>query len=573
MVAELFVAVLVNYSCSLFLIPCSLFLVPCSPAPCSLFLVPYIVAMKSFLVLMFLPFTLLAQQQNPIAIGCDILIRNGKIIDGSGNSWYYGDIAVKDGKIIATGRQLNFIAQKKIDASGLIVAPGFIDVHTHLEGDETKDPDATNFILDGVTTCITGNCGASNTDIGKYFYFIDSLKLSINVASLVGHNDVRKQVMGRANRDVTTDEMQKMKNIVDKAMRDGAVGLSTGLIYIPGTYTKTPEIVELAKVVAKYNGVYTTHMRDEGDSVVYAINEALTIGREAKIPVEISHFKLSGQQNWGRSKETVPMIMAARKEGIEVTIDQYPYTASSTSISTLIPDEILADGQDSINARLDDPATRKYVIHSMLERLKKRKLKHFSYAVVAYYQFDTTFNGKSIEQINLMKGNKHKKEKEAETIIDIIKHGGASAVFHGMSEEDIERIMQYPFNMFASDATIRVLGAGVPHPRGYVTNARVLAEYVREQHIISLEEAIRRMTSLPAQKFQLHDRGLLREGFAADIVIFDENKVQDVSTYDHPHAYSRGFQYVIVNGVLTAENEKHTGARAGRALYGPGVSK
>ena len=573
MVAELFVAVLVNYSCSLFLIPCSLFLVPCSPAPCSLFLVPYIVAMKSFLVLMFLPFTLLAQQQNPIAIGCDILIRNGKIIDGSGNSWYYGDIAVKDGKIIATGRQLNFIAQKTIDASGLIVAPGFIDVHTHLEGDETKDPDATNFILDGVTTCITGNCGASNTDIGKYFYFIDSLKLSINVASLVGHNDVRKQVMGRANRDVTTDEMQKMKNIVDKAMRDGAVGLSTGLIYIPGTYTKTPEIVELAKVVAKYNGVYTTHMRDEGDSVVYAINEALTIGREAKIPVEISHFKLSGQQNWGRSKETVPMIMAARKEGIEVTIDQYPYTASSTSISTLIPDEILADGQDSINARLDDPATRKYVIHSMLERLKKRKLKHFSYAVVAYYQFDTTFNGKSIEQINLMKGNKHKKEKEAETIIDIIKHGGASAVFHGMSEEDIERIMQYPFNMFASDATIRVLGAGVPHPRGYGTNARVLAEYVREQHIISLEEAIRRMTSLPAQKFQLHDRGLLREGFAADIVIFDENKVQDVSTYDHPHAYSRGFQYVIVNGVLTAENEKHTGARAGRALYGPGVSK
>jgi N-acyl-D-amino-acid deacylase len=427
--------------------------------------------------------------------------------------------------------------------------------------------------MDGVTTCITGNCGSSNTDIGKYLHFIDSLKLSINVATLVGHNDVRKQVMGRANRDASSSEMEEMKNIVDKAMRDGAVGLSTGLIYIPGTYTKTPEIVELAKVVAKYNGVYTTHMRDEGDSVTYAINEALTIGREAKIPVEISHFKLSGQQNWGRSKETVPMIEAARKEGIEVTIDQYPYTASSTSISTLIPDEILADGQDSINARLDDPATRKYVIHSMLERLKKRKLKHFSYAVVAWYQFDTTFNGKSIEQINLMKGNKHNKEKEAETIIDIMKHGGASAVFHGMSEEDIKRIMQYPFNMFASDASIRVLGAGVPHPRGYGTNARVLAEYVRDQHVISLEEAIRRMTSLPAQKFQLHDRGLLREGFAADIVIFDENKVQDVSTYDRPHAYSSGFKYVIVNGVLTSENEKHTGVRAGKALYGPGVSK
>jgi len=187
---------------------------------------------------------------------------------------------------------------------GCWLAPGFIDVHTHLEGDETKDPDATNFILDGVTTCITGNCGASNTDIGKYLGFIDSLKLSINVATLVGHNDIRKQVMGRANREATPDEMEQMRNIVDKAMRDGAVGLSTGLIYIPGTYTKTPEIVELAKVVAKYDGVYTTHMRDEGDSVVFAINEALTVGREARLPVEISHFKLSGQQNWGKRQET-----------------------------------------------------------------------------------------------------------------------------------------------------------------------------------------------------------------------------------------------------------------------------
>ena len=212
--------------------------------------------------------------------------------------------------------------------------------------------------------------------------------------------------MGRANRDATAGEMQQMKDIVDKAMSDGAVGFSTGLIYIPGTYTKTPEIVELAKVSAKYNGVYTTHMRDEGDSVTEAINEALTVGREAKIPVEISHFKLSGQQNWGRSKETVPMIEAARKEGIEVTIDQYPYTASSTTISTLIPDEILAGSQDSINARLNDPQTKKYVINHMVKRLKKRKLKHFSYAVVAYYEADTSYNGKSVEQINLMRGEK-----------------------------------------------------------------------------------------------------------------------------------------------------------------------
>src|SRR6266487_4560025 len=510
--------------------------------------------MKALLFLLLFPLVLFSQQRN-----CDILIRNGKIIDGTGNNWFYGDVAVKDGKIIGVGRQLNFAAQKTIDATGLIIAPGFIDVHTHLEGDEAKDPNATNFILDGVTTCITGNCGSSNIDIGKYLQFIDSLKLSINVATLIGHNDVRKAVMGRANRDATSQEMQQMDEIVDKAMKDGAVGFSTGLIYIPGTYTKTPEIVELAKQAAKYDGVYATHMRDEGDSVVFAINEALTVGREAKIPVEISHFKLSGQQNWGRSKETVPMIEAARKEGIEVTIDQYPYTASSTSISTLIPDEILADGQDSIKARLQNHEIKKYAIKSMLARLKKRKLKHFSYAVVAYYKPDTSYNGKSIEQINLMRGNKHDRKKEAATVVDIMMHGGASAVFHGMSEEDVKRIMKYPFNMFASDASIREFGAGMPHPRGYGTNARVLAEYVRDQHIISLEEAIRRMTSLPAQKFQLHDCGLLAEGYAADIVIFDENKVQDVSTYDHPHAYSKGFHYIIGDLVLTAESRLHTG--------------
>ncbi len=520
--------------------------------------------MKCILLLLILPSFALAQD-------CDILITNGKIIDGTGNNWYYGNVAVKNGKIIAIGREVNYIAKKIIDAKGLIVAPGFIDVHTHLEGDEARDPNATNFILDGVTTCITGNCGSSETDIHKYLRYIDSLKLSINVASLIGHNDVRKAVMGRANRDATVDEMKQMEAIVDKAMRDGAVGLSTGLIYIPGAYTKTPEIVALAKIASKYNGVYASHMRDEGDSVTQAINEALTIGWEAKLPVQISHFKLSGQQNWGRSKITVPMIEAARRDGIDVTIDQYPYTASSTSISTLIPDEILADGQDSIKSRLQHPEIKKQVINYIQERLKKRKLKHLSYAVVAYYAPDTSYNGKSIEQINLMKGRKHKSREEALTVIEIMINGGASAVFHGMGEEDVKRIMQYPFNMFASDATIRTFGFGSPHPRGYGTNARVLSKYVREEKVLSLEEAIRRMTSLPALKFQLKDRGLLREGYVADIIIFDEKEVKDLSTFEKPHAYSKGFHFIIVNGVLTVENEKHLGIRAGKALFGAGV--
>ena len=520
--------------------------------------------MKWIFCFLLLPFV--ATAQDPIAIGCDILITNGKIIDGTGNNWYYGNIAIKNGKIIKTGRDVNLIAKRTIDAKGLIVAPGFIDVHTHLEGDEAREPLAQSFIYDGVTTCITGNCGSSETDLKKYFTWLDSLKLSINVASLIGHNDVRKAVMGRANRDATPEEMKQMENLVEKAMQDGAVGMSTGLIYIPGTYTKTPEIVDLAKIVSKYHGVYASHMRDEGDSVTEAIEEALTIGREAKLPVEISHFKLSGQQNWGRSKITIPMIEAARREGIDVTIDQYPYTASSTSISTLIPDELLADGQDSIAARLSRPEVKKYVINYIAAKLKKRKLSHLSYAVVAYYEPDTLYNGKSIEQINQMMGRKHSVKEEALTVIDIMMHGGASAVFHGMSEDDVKAIMKYPFNMFACDATIRVLGAGMPHPRGYGTNARVLGKYVREEKVLTLEEAIRRMTSLPAQKFQLKDRGLIREGFAADIVIFDENEVIDVATFEKPHAYSKGFHYVIVNGVLTVDNEKHTGARAGMAL-------
>ncbi|MGJ7031192.1 N-acyl-D-amino-acid deacylase family protein [Niabella hirudinis] len=497
---------------------------------------------------------------------CDVLIRNGKIINGTGNNWFYGDIAVANGKILAIGKNIAYNSKTTIDAGGLVVAPGFIDVHTHIEGDEDRDPLAQSFIYDGVTTVVAGNCGASNLNIGRYFNWLDSLKLSINVASLIGHNDVRKAVMGRANRAPTAAELEKMQQLVARAMKEGAAGLSTGLIYIPGTYAQSDEIIALAKVVAPYNGVYATHMRSEGNKVTDAIQEALQIGREAKIPVEISHFKLSGQQNWGRSKETVAMIENARREGIDVTIDQYPYTASSTSISTLLPDDVLADGQDSIRARLQRPEVRKYVISDMLKSLKQRKLKHFSYAVVAYYKPDTSYNGKSIEQINRMKGRKHNAREEALTVIDMMMNGGASAVFHGMSEGDVQYIMKYPYDMFASDASIRILNEGMPHPRGYGTNARVLAKYVRDQKVISLEEAIRRMTSLPAQKFHLTDRGLIKEGMAADIIVFDPGKVQDLATFEKPHAYSTGFVYVLVNGEITVNQGQHTGERNGKTL-------
>ena len=514
----------------------------------------------TLLLLTLFSFSLSAQQT------ADIIIRNGRILDGTGNSWKYGDVAIKNGKIIKLGNCAGITATKTIDAANMIVSPGFIDVHTHIEGDEQKNPTANNFILDGVTTVVTGNCGASRVDIKRYFDQLDSTRLSINVATLIGHNDVRKAVMGTANRQPTEEELQRMEALVDQAMKDGAVGLSTGLIYIPGTYAHTDEIVRLAKVAARYKGVYASHMRDEGDSVTQAIDEALFIGKEAHMPVEISHFKLSGQQNWGRSKETVAMIVKAREQGLDVTIDQYPYTASSTSLSTLLPDEILADGADSIKARLQRPEVRDYVQDYIKKKLKKRKLKHLSYAYVAYFKADTTYNGKNIEEINLLKGRKHNIKQEAETVMDMMMEGGAGMVFHGMSDEDVKRIMQYPFNMFASDASIRIFNQGAPHPRGYGTNARVLSKYVRDDKVISLEEAVRRMTSLPAQKFGLQDRGLLKEGMAADVLVFDENQVRDLSTYEKPHAYSTGFEYVIVNGQLVVEHGQHLGTRSGKTL-------
>jgi N-acyl-D-amino-acid deacylase len=497
----------------------------------------------------------------------DVVIRNTRLVDGSGNPWYRADIAVRGDRIAAIGSLKDWHGLKEIDAKGQIAAPGFIDVHTHIEGDEAENPQATNFIFDGVTSVITGNCGSSTTEIEKYYAWLDSLKVSVNVGTLLGQNNIRRAVMGRANRVATEDELKRMDSIVHKAMQEGALGMSTGLIYIPGSYTPTEEIVRLAKIVSSYGGIYATHMRNEGDSVVAAINEALHIGREANIPVEISHFKVSGQQNWGRSKETLALVEAARREGLDVTIDQYPYTASSTSMSTLFPDWALADGQDSINARLANPALRDSIKNSMKKSLARRMLKHWSYAVVAYYSTDTTYNGKSIEEINKWLKRSYTTDSEAELICLMMEKGGAGMVFHGMSEEDVKYFMKYPFNMFASDASIRIFGRGAPHPRGYGTNARVLGRYVREQKVMPLEEAIRRMTSLPAQRFGLNDRGLLREGMAADIVIFDENSVTDQSTFDKPHQYSTGFSYVLVNGKITLEQGNHNGTRAGTILY------
>ena len=500
----------------------------------------------------------------------DMVIKNGRIIDGSGNSWYYGDIGIQQGRITFVGKKDNYDARRMIDAKGLIVAPGFIDVHAHIEGGELTSPTADNFIFDGVTSVVTGNCGGSNLEVGKYFNRLDSVKTSINVATLIGHNTVRKAVLGDVNREPTAEEQTSMEALVEKAMKEGAVGLSTGLIYVPGTYAKTPEVVSLAKVASRFNGVYASHIRDEGDEVDKAVSEAIAIGRDAKIPVEISHFKVTYKPNWGRSAETIGLVESARSEGLDVTVDQYPYVASSTTLDTTLPTWAFSGGRDSLKIRLNNTLLRDKIKKEMLEGLKGRKLKNFSYAQVARYAPDTSFNGKNISEINKLKGRKTKAKFEAETILEMIAAiNRTQMVYFSMDEKDLTRILQYPFNMIASDAGIVKFGSGMPHPRAYGTNARVLGHYVREQKVIRLEEAIRRMTSLPAQKFNLRDRGLIREGLAADIVVFDDRTVGDAATYTNPHAYSNGFSYVIVNGEIVVEKGKHTGARSGQPLKGP----
>ena len=523
---------------------------------------------REFLMLFFaahflIPFNVFSQQY-------DVLILNGKIYDGTGNSWYYGDIGIKSGKIAAIGKFDNISAPKVIDAKGLVVAPGFIDVHGHIEGGVFENPTAGNYIYDGVTTVITGNCGGSADDLKNFFWRLDSMKTSINVASLVGHNTVRRLAMGLSNRLATAEEQKKMEELIGQAMKDGAVGLSTGLIYLPGMYSNTEEVIGLAKAAARYNGIYASHIRNEENGVIDAINEAINIGKNANIPVQISHFKVSGPANWGRSKETLPLIDAARSEGYDVTIDQYPYSASSTNLGIRLPDWALSGGQDSLKKRISDPTMHKSIIKDMLAMQDKYKYKNYSYAYVAYHSADTTFNGKNISEINKLKGRRSKMKLEAETILDMMETGGAQMVYHSMNEDDVRHFIKYPFNMIGADGGVVVFGRGMPHPRAYGTNARILGKYVRDEKLVSLEEMIRRMTSLAAQKFQLKDRGLLKEGMAADIVVFDINQVTDKATFEHPHQYSAGFHYVLVNGKVVIDSGKHTGMKSGMTLKGPG---
>ncbi len=503
--------------------------------------------------------------QAACAADFDLLITNAQIADGSGAPLVQGSIAVKNGKIGAVGK-IEGTADSVIDAGGKVAAPGFINVHTHSE-DICLVPAAENFLRMGVTTIITGNCGHSRTDVVKFFEEIAESKVAINVATLIGHGSVREQGMGGSFiRAPNAEQLAVMKGLVDQAMQDGAVGLSTGLIYVPGSFAKTEELIELAKSAAAHDGIYVSHMRYETVRIFDALDEIIRIAKEAKIRAEVSHIKLSGPTAWGKADQVLAVLDKARASGLKITHDQYAYTASSTGLRQTLPDSALEGEREDYIARIADPKQKADIIAKMAEMRARQGRKDYSYAVIARCKADPSLNGKTVPEAAKLKRGADTLVDQIEFILDLEAQGGASAIFHGINEDDLQTFLKHPLTMIASDGGPRRLGEDVPHPRSYGNNARVLCRYVRDLKLISIEEAVRRMTSLPAKTFHLKDRGLLRAGAFADIVIVDPAKVNDPSTFNDPHHYAEGFSDVIVNGGLVIRDGKLTEVRSGGPL-------
>lgn len=533
-----------------------------------------------------------------LATGCqaagkyDLVIRNGRVVDGSGAAAFPADVGVRDGKIAFVGAIADPGNVPTIDAAGKLVAPGFIDVHTHVDSDIFNSPAAEHFIRDGVTTIVSGNCGGSVSNVAAYFDRIAKQGAGPNIATLYGHNTVLRAVKGDRKGELTPEQLARAKELVRKAMKDGAAGFSTGLIYNPGRFSSTGEIIALASVAAESDGLYASHIRNEAGDIMDAIDEAVRIGRESKARVQISHFKLptSAARKVGGAEATLGRVIAAREAGLEIGLDQYPYTASSTSISTLVPEAYLERGIARAREGLKDARTYDAVLAAMVgyhrDRMKRNSLE---YVVVSYADSSPQYNGRNLSQIAKMKRQRGKGpgaellmdisainanptlDEQCRAALDLFRDDNPNCVFHSMGDAEVEQIMASPLVAIASDSGLREFGIGVPHPRGYGTNARVLGRYAREKKLFTLEEAVRKMTSLPAATFRMSDRGLIRPGLVADLVVFDPQKVIDNATFEQPHQYPSGITDVIVNGVPVLRANKMTGELPGRPVPGPGV--
>jgi dihydroorotase/N-acyl-D-amino-acid deacylase len=498
----------------------------------------------------------------------DLLITGGSVIDGTGAAARRADVAILGDRIVAVSATAipRARARRVIDAAGRTVTPGFIDLHAHLEP-LLQLPLAESALRQGVTTALGGPDGGSPLPLGRYMDSVRAKTVGINVGYLVGHNDVRESVMGMSDKAPDAEQLARMKRTIAVAMSEGAFGISTGLLYLPGTYSTVDEVVALSEVAADSGGIYTSHLRKEGLGLFDGVAEALEIGRRARIPVVLTHHKAVGQLMWGKSTVTLTMVDSARKAGTDVMIDQYPYTATHTGIGVLVPSWAMAGGNAEFEKRLAVPALRDSIVRGIVQNILTDRgggdLKRVQFSRVSW---DKTLEGKTLADWAARRGMQPTPENGATLVLEAMHNGGANAIYHVLDEGDVRRIMTHPQTMIASDGRLSQPGDGHPHPRAYGTFPRVLGEYVRVQRLMPLHTAIYKMTGMPAKRLGLSDRGVLRAGAYADVVVFDPATVKDQSTFTEPHQYPVGIETVVVNGVVAVEGGKANGVRAGRVL-------
>lgn len=496
----------------------------------------------------------------------DLLIVGGHIYDGRGGAPVRADVGVKDGRIVQIGELSAAAATQRIEATGLAVAPGFIDLHAHLDP-LPQLPAAESALRQGVTTALGGPDGGGPWPFAAYLANIEQLPIGLNVAYLAGHNSIRRAVMKLVNRAPTPAEQAQMEALLEECMREGAFGLSTGLKYLPGTFAQIDEVIALSRVAARHGGIYTSHLREEGTGLIPAVEEAIEIGRAAGLPVVLTHHKVIGQPSWGASVQTLALVDAARARGQDVMIDQYPYTASYTGISVLIPNWALAGGPKAFRTRLAENDTRAKIkaeiVHAILTDRGAGDVSRIQFSKV---EWKRDLEGRTLHDWCLERDLEPTAENGAELVMEAESAGGAGCIFHAMADADVERIMRHPQTMIASDGRLAQPGKEMPHPRAYGTFPRVLGHYVREKQVLTLENAINKMTQMPAQRLGLADRGEIAVGFVADLVVFDPATVRDRATFTDPHQYPEGIPFVVVNGIVAVADGQLTSARAGRVL-------
>jgi len=531
----------------------------------------------------------------------DVLIAGGSVLNGEGTPAVRADVGIRGDRIAAIGDLRTAAATRRIDASGLTVAPGFIDIHNHSDYTILVEPKAESMIRQGVTTMVLGESRSAGpikaaederaragsvtvdwTTLGGYFARLEQKHMSTNIASYVGEEQVWTYVKGYGQSLATPKELDEMKRLIAEAMQEGAMGLSTALLQPPSSFATTANLIELAKTAKQYGGIYSSHIRDEGEGVFRAIDEAIQVGKGASIPVDIIHMKIAHKKLWGRANEIIAMVQKARADGYDVRANVYPYTAGQNNLSSIVPPGAHDGGREKMLERLKDPSTRKRMREEVMNGLPNWYNHYLATGdgwagmilVSLTHERNKPFQGKRMSDLIAARGGH-----PADVLFDVLLEEGGSVptVFFHHSEPDMQLIMKQPWTSIGSDGSAvnpdGPTGRSHPHPRYYGTFPRVLGRYVRELQVITLPDAVKKMTSMNADKLGITDRGRLKEGLAADVAVFDQDRVIDRATFERPHQFPVGIRYVIVNGVVTVDNEQHTGALAGRVIYGPGRRK